>query len=156
MKESSTKESSLIKLLFIISLLVVASCSSMKEMIKSPKVDLSQVRISNLAGSYADLEIMLAVFNPNTMDFDVSNLKYALDINSKSITSGTMKEKILVKGLQKTYVNVPIRVAYKDLVSSVMMFLKAEALPYKVKGSAEIGPFTVPFDSTGNLLLNDL
>lgn len=156
MKENFTKASTLIKFITLMLLLGLLSCSSLKEMVKSPKVNLSKVRVSNLGSSYADLEIMLEVFNPNKMDFDVSNLKYALDINSKSVTSGTLRDKILVKGLEKTYVSVPVRVAYKDLVSSVLMFLQAEALPYQVKGSAEIGPFNVPFQSIGSLKLNDL
>jgi LEA14-like dessication related protein len=135
---------------------VFVGCSGLKSLVEAPKVDLSQVRISNLSGSYADLEIMLEVFNPNKIDFDVKNLNYALDINSKTFTSGTMKEKVLVKGLEKTQVRLPIRVAYKDIVSSMLMLLKKDGLPYKVKGSAEIGPFMVPFDDVGNLTSKDL
>jgi LEA14-like dessication related protein len=83
-------------------------------------------------------------------------LKYSLDINDKTVTTGTMKEKVLVKGKETTMVAVPLRVNYKDILSSALMLLQKDGVPYMVKGSVEVGPFTIPFDDKGNLKSDDL
>lgn len=143
-------------ILIALALTFTMSCSSLKKVVEPPKVKLEDVKISKLSALNADLEIILSVQNPNKIDFDVKNLKYALDINSKTVTSGTLKEKVLVKGKETTMVSVPLRVLYKDIVSSALMLFKQEGMPYTVKGSVELGPFTIPFDDNGNLKSDDL
>jgi LEA14-like dessication related protein len=128
----------------------------LKKVVEPPKVKLQEIHITKLSALNADLEIVLSVKNPNNINFDVKNLKYALDINDKTVTSGTMKEKVLVKGKETTMVSVPLRVNYKDIFSSVLMLLQKEGVPYLVKGSVEVGPFTIPFDDKGNLRSGDL
>ncbi len=133
-----------------------AGCSSLKKAIEPPKVTLETVNIAKLSALSADLEIVLKVANPNNIDFDVKNLKYQLDINSKTITSGTMKDKVVVKKKETTVVTLPIRISYKDIISSALMLLDSQGMPYRVKGSTEIGPFTIPFDDNGTLKSSDL
>lgn len=135
---------------------ILSGCSSLKKAIEPPKVTLENVNIAKLSALSADLEIVLNVVNPNNIDFDVKNLKYQLDINSKTITSGTMKEKVIVKAKETTVVTLPIKISYKDILSSAMMLLQSDGMPYRVKGSTEIGPFTIPFDDDGNLKSSDL
>ncbi|MEA9356116.1 LEA type 2 family protein [Bacteriovorax sp. PP10] len=142
--------------LFVILLSVLFGCSSLKKVVEPPKVKLQEIHITKLSALNADLEIILSVKNPNSINFDVKNLKYALDINDKTVTSGTMKEKVLVKGKETTMVSVPLRVLYKDIFSSVLMLLQKDGVPYLVKGSVEVGPFTIPFDDKGNLRSGDL
>lgn len=145
-----------IHFLFIVLLSVIFGCSSLKKVVEPPKVKLQEIHITKLSALNADLEIVLSVKNPNKINFDVKNLRYALDINDKTVTSGTMKEKVIVKGKETTMVSVPIRVLYKDIISSAFMLLQKEGVPYLVKGSVEVGPFTIPFDDKGNLRSGDL
>ena len=135
---------------------ILTSCSSFKKIIEPPKVRLEKVRISKLSISNADLEVILEVQNPNNIDFDVKNIRYSLDINSKTVTTGTMKEKVIVKAKEKTEVSLPVQVLYKDLVSSALLLLQKDGMPYRVQGSVEIGPFTIPFDDKGSLKSSDL
>lgn len=145
-----------IHFLFVVLLSVLFGCSSLKKVVEPPKVKLQEIHITKLSALNADLEIVLSVKNPNKINFDVKNLRYALDINDKTVTSGTMKEKVIVKGKETTMVSVPIRVLYKDILSSALMLLQKEGVPYMVKGSVEVGPFTIPFDDKGNLRSGDL
>lgn len=145
-----------LNILFVMLLSFLFGCSSLKKAVEAPKVKLQEIHITKLSVLNADLEIVLSVKNPNNINFDVKNLKYALDINDKTVTSGTMKEKVLVKGKETTMVSVPLRVNYKDILSSAFMLLQKEGVPYLVKGSVEIGPFTIPFDDKGNLRSGDL
>lgn len=135
---------------------LLSGCSSLKKVVEPPKVKLQEIHITKLSLMNADLSIVLSVKNPNNINFDVKNLKYALDLNSKTVTSGTMKEKVLVKGKETTMVSVPIRILYKDIIGSALMLLQKEGVPYLVKGSVEVGPFTIPFDDKGNLRSDDL
>lgn len=142
--------------LLVALLSVLFGCSSFKKVVEPPKVKLQEIHITKLSAFNADLEIVLSVKNPNNINFDVKNLKYALDINDKTVTSGTMKEKVIVKGKETTMVSVPLRILYKDIISSAFMLLQKEGVPYLVKGSVEVGPFTIPFDDKGNLKSDDL
>lgn len=137
-------------------LLLSISCSSLKKVIEPPKVMLEDVLIKSMGLKGLNLEIVLGVQNPNSIDFDVKNLVYSLDINDKEVTSGKMSESVLVKAKKKTIVSVPLTLKFSDILSSALMFLKQEGMPYRVKGSVEIGPFTIPFDDTGNLKSADL
>lgn len=144
------------KILIAVLLSLTFGCSSLKKAVEPPKVKLQEIHITKLSALNADLEIILSVKNPNNINFDVKNLKYSLDINSKTVTTGTMKEKVLVKKKETTMVAVPLRVSYKDILSSALMLLQKEGVPYMVKGSVEVGPFTIPFDDKGNLRSDDL
>ena len=145
------------KHLLISSLLLFGfGCSSLKKVVEPPKVELEDVKISKMAGLHADLEIILSVKNPNTIDFDVKNLTYTLDIDDKTITTGSLKEKVLVKGKETTMVSLPLTIKYTDILSSALLFVQKDGMPYRVKGSVELGPFTVPFDDNGNLKSSDL
>ena len=145
-----------LNIVLVLLLSVIFGCSSLKKVIEPPKVKLQEINITKLSAFNADLEIILSVKNPNNINFDVKNLKYALDINDKTVTSGTMKEKVIVKGKETTMVSVPLRILYKDILSSAFMLLQKEGVPYLVKGSVEVGPFTIPFDDKGNLKSDDL
>ncbi len=147
-----------LKTLFLILTIVItfSGCSSLKKVVEPPKVELQDVRITNLSFSNLDLDVVLEVENPNNIDFDVKNLKYTLDINSKTVTTGSYKEKVLVKSKTKTLVSLPLKLAYKDILDSAVLFIKKEGMPYKIQGSAEIGPFTIPFNDTGTLKSSDL
>ena len=134
----------------------ILSCSSLKKIIEPPKVKLDNIKIVKMAMTGVELEIVLGVLNPNNIDFDVKNLTYDLDVNNKKITSGKLKDKVLVKAKQKTNVSVPLILKYSDLISSAMMFFQQQGMPYRVKGNVEIGPFTIPFDDKGNLKSVDL
>lgn len=132
------------------------SCSSLKKLVEAPKVKLEDVKVNKMAITGVELDIILEVMNPNNIDFDVKNLTYTLDVNDKLVTSGKFKEKVLVKAKDKTLVAVPLILKYSDILSSALLFLKQEGIPYRVRGSAEIGPFTIPFDDNGILKPADL
>lgn len=149
-------KSKYLKLSVLFLSLIISSCSSFKKIVEPPKVKLENVNIARLSALAADLEIVLLVENPNGIDFDVKNLKYQLDVNDKTITSGTMKEKVIVKAKQTTTVTLPIKISYKDIIGSALLLLDSKGMPYRVKGSTEIGPFTIPFDDDGTLKSTDL
>lgn len=135
----------------IMALFLFASCSSFKKIVQPPKVKLENVKVNKMAASGVDLDIILEVINPNNIDFDVKNLTYTLDVNDKTVTSGKLREKVLVKSKETTLVSVPLTLKYSDILSSALLYFQKEGMPYRVKGSVEIGPFTIPFDDDGSL-----
>jgi LEA14-like dessication related protein len=145
-----------VKIFYAILLSFTVSCSSFKKVVEPPKIKLEEVKIKKLSALDADLEVVLDVKNPNGIDFDVKSLKYTLELNSKEIASETMKEKVVVKGKQTTVVALPIKVLYKDILTSAVKLLQKDGLPYRVQGKVEVGPFSIPFDDKGNLKHSDL
>ena len=140
----------------LLSIALFNGCSSLKKIIDPPKVILENVKINKMTIAGVALDIFVIVENPNNIDFEVKNLTYTLDVNEKTVTSGKVNDKILVQAKRKTTVIVPITLKYSDILSSAIMFLNSEAMPYKIKGNAEIGPFSIPFNRSGNLNSTEL
>lgn len=145
-----------IHFLLLIFSLFLYNCSSLKKVVEPPKIKLADVQVGKMSLTNVELLILLNVINPNSINFDVKNLKYTLDINSKTVTTGTLKEKVLVKAKEETLVTLPLSLKYTDIFSSALLFLQEEGMPYKVQGSAEIGPFTIDFNDKGSLKSSDL
>ena len=120
-------------------------------MVKSPKVSLDEVKISKLALTEAYLVVVLNIANPNDINFDVKNVTYTLDINSKKVTSAKLTETVEILAQKTTSVSLPLTVKYADILTSAIKLLKKEGLPYHINGSADVGPFTLPFDKDGIL-----
>jgi LEA14-like dessication related protein len=127
------------------------NCSNLKNIIEKPKIQLQNVSLGKLSMSGVDLLVHLEVENPNKVDFQIKNLTYVVEINEKKVTTVKHNEIILVKGLEKTNVTLPLSLRFSDLLSSALKLINREELPYKVQGSADVGPFTIPFVKNGNL-----
>jgi LEA14-like dessication related protein len=140
-------------LLFTITL-GLTGCSSLKKAVESPKITLDNIRVVNLGLLEAQLDVVLNIANPNSIDFDVKGLTYVLDINSKQVTSGTLKEPVKVLANKTTTVSLPLAVKYSDVLSSALKLLQKDGLPYHILGKVQIGPFNIPFDKEG--MLKDL
>jgi LEA14-like dessication related protein len=93
-------------------------CSSLKKAVESPKITLEDIKVSKMGLLEAQLDVVLNIANPNNIDFDVKNLTYVLEANSKQITSGTFKEPIKVLANKTTSVSLPLTVKYSDVLSS--------------------------------------
>jgi LEA14-like dessication related protein len=132
----------------------LTGCSSLKKAFQSPKITLEDIKVSKMGLLEAQLDVVLNIANPNDIDFDVKNLTYVLEANSKQITSGTIKEPIKVLANKTTSVSLPLTVKYSDVFSSALKLLQNEGLPYHILGKVQVGPFNIPFDKEG--MLKDL
>lgn len=133
-----------------------SGCSSLKKVVEPPKVKLEDIRVGKLSLTNIELLVQLSVNNPNRVDFEIKNLKYILDINSKTVTTGTLKENVEVKGQANTLVTLPLKLKLSDIFDSALLLFNEGKIPYWVQGSADVGPFNINFNDTGSLNSSDL
>lgn len=144
------------KILFFSFLMILSGCSSLDKIVKSPKVDVTEVRLKSAEAKTAILEIVMKVTNPNGISVTVDKLKYDLQVNEKTVTSGVFDQNVKIPANETTEVAVPLEVAYKDLFKTAIKMLTDKSAPYRALGSVQIGPFDIPFDEKGTLKLKDL
>ncbi len=144
------------KITFLILFLILSGCSGLDKLVKSPKVDVTDVRLKSAEAKTAILEIVMKVTNPNGISVTVDKLKYDLQVNEKSVTSGVYDQKVKVPANDTVEVAVPLTVAYKDLLQTALNLITTKGAPYRAIGSVQIGPFNIPFDEKGTLKLKDL
>lgn len=136
----------------LVSLLLVSSaCTSFSKLVEQPKVNLETLTLQSPTAEGATLVFGLMVENPNPVAIAVDELVYELEVAGRSLTSGKLENGAKVPARDKTIVEIPVAVKYSDLFSSVIQLLKNQASPYRLKGTARIGPFKIPFDKAGEV-----
>lgn len=141
-------------LAFMVGFIVLTGCSSFSKMIEKPKVTLDNLKVQDPTLTGATLVFGLMVDNPNAVALQVDELIYDLEISGRALSSGRLAEGAKVPAREKAIVEIPVAVKYSDLFESVIGLLKNQSSPYRIKGSARIGPFSIPFDKTGEVKLS--
>lgn len=133
--------------------IVYVGCSSLTDLIKEPKVSLANLNIKDPTFEGATIVFGLLVENPNSVSLSIDNLVYDLELSGKALSSGELNEGASVPAKSSAVINVPIAFKYTDLFNSIAQLLKDQKSPYRLKGAAKIGPFKIPFDQSGELVL---
>jgi hypothetical protein len=71
------------------------------------------------------------------------------------ITSEGVNETLEVGPKAETIIHLPARVKFQDLFRSVSDFLNKGRSTYRIKGTAQMGFFDLPFDKTGELTVEN-
>ena len=147
----------ILKVLVLSSVLISCTrCGTISAITNPPKVKVTDVKLKSARDSDAIVDIILQVENPNSRSVSVSGLKYSLSVDDKEIAQGVFEQEVELPAVQTINVAIPVTVKYQDLFSSVMNMLFKKAAPYRARGSVDVGPFTIPFDETGELKIKDL
>ena len=95
----------------------------------------------------------VGVENPNAFALRLDALKYDLEIGGKAIGSGKIEQPAEVAARSKGVVDVPVPVKFADLFSSIQDLMTKTTSDYRVRGEAQFGLVTIPFDEKGQLKL---
>lgn len=133
--------------------LALSGCFSLSKVIEKPKVKLESLNVKSPTLEGATLIFALQVDNPNKVPLQVDELTYDLEMSGKALSSGRLPKGARVEAHSKSVIEIPVPVKYSDLFASVMQLIKNSSSPYRIKGSAKIGPFQIPFDQTGEVKL---
>ena len=130
------------------------SCATLK--LDPPKVELVNIDLNNPTFLDATLIFNLLVKNPNKTEIKIDRLDYAVRLNKKPFSTGTLTETITLPPLVSTKVAVPVPMEFKALSTSMMILMKDGSLPYELEGKAKIGLLSIPFNEKGDLKISDL
>lgn len=138
------------KIYFLIATFLLTGCTLFQKP-QPPKVTLKEVRIENVHLQGARLIFELDAFNPNASVLAVDNVKYNLELNSKPVTEGALRDRIELKAKETTKLTIPIEIEFSKVFTSLLSALKKPQADYKIFGSAQVSGFTVPFEEKGTI-----
>ena len=135
------------------SMTALAGCSSLSSLVEKPTVTLQAVNIKEPRLDGATLAFELLVTNPNAVALEVDELAYDLQVSGKRLTSGKLENGASIPARQSSSVTIPVSVKYSELFASVLTALNNPVTPYRLEGTAKVGPFQIPFEKSGELNL---
>jgi LEA14-like dessication related protein len=130
------------------------ACSSvLRKAFDEPVVSFRDVRINGLGVQGGNLDIVLAVYNPNGYRLDGLKLTYALMVDSAMVGTGAIDGGFQVASKDTTLVRLPVDFTYRGLGAAGTQLLRTGSVLYRVRGDVTVGTpvgnFTRPYDRTG-------
>lgn len=136
--------------------LVAAACSMLgRSAFKEPVVTLKDVRLLGLGVAGGQLNVDLAVYNPNHFRLDATKLRYTVNMagDSVRIADGELTNRFTVQDGATQTVSIPVSFTYAGLGAAGRSLLNTGGVNYHVLGDVTVGSpvgnFTVPYSSTG-------
>ena len=137
-------------------LVAAGACTSLTKIKKAPAVRLETVAMGAPDAQGALVIFGVAVENPNSVPLEVDSVEYSLEIDGKQVGSGSIDARSTVPALGKATLQVPVHVRLEELLQSVFGFLQSGSRHYRVKGTARIGLFRLPFEKSGDVDMSGL
>lgn len=131
----------------------LAGCVSADKILEKPRISLRSLKVMEPNASGATLVFGVLVENPNGIALHVDELIYDLEVAGRQLSSGKLAEGASVPAKNTAVVEIPVSVRYADLFTSLIQLLDEAKSPYRIKGSARVGPFQIPFDQAGEVHL---
>lgn len=121
------------RLLFLMFLLLTNSCVYFKALVngvEEPKVEITAVEITKASFTSINVNIDLALENPNDFDITLKNLRYQASYKKLKLASGQREEAIVLKANSESKLSLGLKIS-----PSVLLFGAGEILD---KGGAEV------------------
>lgn len=141
----------------LIPLVILAGCSSFNKFknMEKPKAKLESVDVKNVDIKGAKMLFNVEVENPNDFALKVDSVKYEVEIGGRKMSTEAITTPSEVAAKSKAIVPLPLTLQFADVFSSIGDFLRNEKTTYRLKGSARVGIFSLPFDETGEFQLTE-
>lgn len=137
--------------------LAAASCGAIPPSdLQSPTLGFNDFTLTDLGLEQISFLLTVDAANPNDVDVPLSNLTFTLDLFERPVAQGRARERsfVLPKNGSRT-VPIEFQVPTFKLLDAMRRanFADLGTIGYRLKGSARYGsgPFSIPFERTGNL-----
>lgn len=154
------KKPKTIVLTILISIQLLTACAGVGKHLEPPRISLAQIQVQEFTGLEAVFQIKLRVFNTNDIDLNVKGIEADLEINGKPFATGVSRTAVKIPSFGTELVAVTVYSSVVDIVKGIHGLQKAEQLKYRLKGKLRVSgenlmSTTLPFESTGQVRLND-
>ena len=141
--------------IFSITLLLVQSCGTLNEHLKTlqPKVFIDAIEIEDATLSGLTALLTLNVENPNNFALNAQGLDYTMSLAGTDIISGENKSNMSVPALGAGKIEVPVRISYASLLETIPKVLQTGVASYNFSGNIHTKLFNIPFTKTDSLRL---
>ena len=127
--------------------------------LKPPRVEMGDLRLSKLNLTGADLELQLRLDNPNPFGLALDRLDYQLAVSGRSWASGATEEPVHLAAKGAQTVTIPVSLDFLRMGMTVYRALSGtEALDYHLTGQLDLGTdlpllprAALPVDLAGSL-----
>ena len=120
---------------------------------KEPDVTFRELRLNGVGLTGGSLDVVLAVYNPNSFNLDATRMTYNLVLDSVPFASGALDQKFTVQDKDSTIVRLPVNFTYSGIGAAGRQLLSSGAVNYRVTGDVTVGTplgsFTRPYTQTG-------
>jgi LEA14-like dessication related protein len=129
-------------------------CAAFTEkIIEKPKVKLDHVEVADVGATGATVLFSVLVANPNNFALKVDSIKYDVEIGGNKLGQGRLEKGAKVEAKSESVIQIPVPVKYTEVFTSVMSFIGRGTSSYRIRGDANLGPLSIPFDKSGELKL---
>lgn len=121
--------------LFCIFLLVISGCTLL---VTKPAVTVKHIKIASMGSGGVDLDLILAVDNPNSFPITLTRYKYNLLVQDVPFVAGEEQRTIEFAKHASTELHVPVNVPVKNLLGILKQKTDPEKIPYTLDAEIEV------------------
>lgn len=134
---------------------LLTGCESLtKSILKDPEVTVMGVDVTDITMSEISLSVNMNVKNPNAIPLRLDRITYQFNISGDTVTEGTMTEGLQVPAVGENNLRLPLKFKFST-ISGILQGLMQSSFTkeYELKGSAQLGIFSIPFSKRGEVQL---
>ena len=138
----------------------IGACSAISEMFVEPDVQLERVVVRGVGITGGNLDLIVAVENPNSFTLQGTRLEVGFDVEGQHLGEILYDEDFSVTEKGRTTLTLPMAFGWAGVGSAVRAALGSGDVPYEMKGQVELrtplGRKKVPFTREGRVALTRL
>lgn len=131
--------------------LIIMGCTIVEQFIQKPSATYDKMELTNVSFDQATLLFYFQIHNPNPIGTSIDRVSYQLDLNGKKFIKGDLKQGITLAASGAVPLSFPVTIRYFDFFESIRDFVVSDHIQYVLSGSMRIGPFDVPYRTSGNV-----
>ncbi len=134
---------------------LLIGCESLtKSFLKDPEVTVVGVDVTDITMSEISLSVNMNVKNPNSIPLRLDRVTYQFNISGDTVTEGTMTDGLQVPAGGENNLRLPLKFKFST-ISGILQGLMQSSFTkeYELKGSAQLGIFSIPFSKRGEVQL---
>jgi LEA14-like dessication related protein len=136
---------------------LLAGCALLRSLVSSaferPTIAFKEARVPSIDFQGAELDLVFAVTNPNSMGLDLAKATYALQIEGKQVVAGAPQNGLAIPAHGTAEVTFPARVLWTGIAPALEALFAQGQVHYKATGelgvNSPIGLVTLPVSHEG-------
>ncbi len=145
---------------FLLFALLFISCADvvklLQQSVQKPSAKVSQVKLTGISFSKADLMFDIQIDNPNSVGIHLTEFDYDLLLNKGSFIKGQQKKDIQIKAQGQALIQLPLTLTYADIYKTFNTLKDADSIDYQIKINAGVnlpvlGNVRIPISTSGSL-----
>lgn len=131
--------------------LMLGGCATLEQLVQKPEITFDSLGTRDMSLVEGTLLFRFNVANPNPVGLHLDDILYNLDINGQPFVSSRLNQGVNLVASGSSLLEIPVTVNYLKAFNSLAQFVKADALNYRLSGSAGVGPLRIPYRTSGAL-----